>query len=155
MLDDASDENFDARILELCPNASGKFRRTSDRDRRYNCLAWVVGDTSKQWVPGGEPVTTRWPAGAPRELALEAIVASYKLLGFVQCEGVEVIAEVEFVALFVDGDGDVIHAARQLPSGKWTSKIGLWEDIEHDDLESIEGGEYGRVGAVLRRGRMR
>ena len=30
---------------------------------------------------------------------------------------------------------EVTHAARQLPSGKWTSKLGDADDIEHNTLE--------------------
>lgn len=55
------------------------------------------------------------------------------------------------IALMVDGENDVVHAARRLENGHWTSKLGQWEDIEHDDLASIEGGEYGCVAAFLER----
>jgi hypothetical protein len=33
------------------------------------------------------------------------------------------------------------HAARQLPSGRWTSKLVLREDIEHD-LHALSGEAY-------------
>lgn len=39
------------------------------------------------------------------------------------------------------------HAARQLPNGRWTSKCGQAEDIEHD-LRDLEGRLYGK-GCVL------
>jgi len=153
VLADATDANFEERILELCPQAVGKFRKTSPRDRRYNCLAWSVGDTTRPWVPGGDPVTTRWPPGAPRHLDLNSVVASYASLGFERDSEPVLTEGFDRVALFVDHDGDVIHAALQLASGRWTSKMGEWEDIEHDDLAALEGGEYGQVAAVLRRPR--
>lgn len=152
MLAEATDANFEQRILELCPNAAGKFRKTSERTRRYNCYAWALGDDTIQWIPGGDSVTSRWPPGAPRDLAVASVVRAFEQMGFVrEGEGMEAILEAERIALFVDADGDVIHLARRLPSGTWTSKMGTWEDIEHDDLEALVGGEYVRVAAVLRK----
>ena len=43
------------------------------------------------------------------------------------------------------------HAARQLPSGKWTSKLGKAEDIEHDTPQDVAGGTYGEVFQIMRR----
>ena len=37
------------------------------------------------------------------------------------------------------------HAARQLPNGKWSSKLGKAEDIEHDSPDDVAGGVYGEV----------
>lgn len=151
MDEQATDENLLARVLRMCPRAAEKFQPTSPRTKAYNCFAWAVGDATQQWVPGGDPLVTRWPPNAPRQLDLASIVTSFEHLGFSRCEGTEIEPDVERVALFVDLDGDVIHAARQLPDGRWTSKLGVWEDIEHDDLAALEGGDYGQVAAVLKR----
>lgn len=55
--------------------------------------------------------------------------------------------------------GEWSHAARQLPNGKWGSKIGDLEDTIHKTPQALEGIEYGRVGLYmkrrLRRGRLR
>lgn len=56
----------------------------------------------------------------------------------------------EKVALYVDHDGKPTHAARQLPTGRWTSKLGKIEDIEHE-LEGIAGSVYGSVAKILKR----
>ncbi len=58
---------------------------------------------------------------------------------------------IEKVAIFADESGCPKHMARQLPSGKWTSKLGHDEDIEHSDLAVLEGGDYGRVVSILAR----
>jgi hypothetical protein len=42
------------------------------------------------------------------------------------------------------------HAARQLPNGRWSSKLGKLEDIEHA-LDDICGSAYGSVVPVLKR----
>ena len=43
------------------------------------------------------------------------------------------------------------HAARQLPGGKWTSKLGKAEDIEHDTADVVAGGIYGEVVELMKR----
>ncbi len=35
--------------------------------------------------------------------------------------------------------------------GKWSSKLGEAEDIEHDSLDDVAGGVYGEVVEVLKR----
>ena len=44
----------------------------------------------------------------------------------------------------------VKHAARQLTSGRWTSKVGQNIDIEHT-LAGLEGPFYGEVVRILKR----
>jgi hypothetical protein len=56
----------------------------------------------------------------------------------------------EKVALIVDARGVPTHAARQLPTGRWTSNLGAWEDIEHE-LHALEGHAYGIVALLLTR----
>ena len=48
-------------------------------------------------------------------------------------------------------NGRWTHAARLKPDGKWTSKLGIEEDIEHNTLESMEGDLYGFVIQILRK----
>ncbi len=57
----------------------------------------------------------------------------------------------EKLALFVHRD-KVVHVARQLPSGLWTSKLGQSFDIEHP-LAALEGDLYGSVALVFGRPR--
>jgi hypothetical protein len=38
-------------------------------------------------------------------------------------------------------------------NGKWTSKLGNEEDIEHDTPESVAGGLYGDVVLIMKRKR--
>jgi hypothetical protein len=52
--------------------------------------------------------------------------------------------------LFVDAAGMPTHAARQRPSGSWTSKMGNAEEIE-DELRALEGEIYGTVVLILKR----
>ena len=71
-------------------------------------------------------------------------------MGFEDCDSIEHETSFEKVAVFVDSSGKPTHAARQLPSGRWRSKLGSIEDIEHV-LHELEGGAYGSVGLVMKR----
>jgi hypothetical protein len=75
---------------------------------------------------------------------------AYGTLGFEPCDSGEVEEGFEKVAIYTDAGGEPTHAARQLANGRWTSKLGYLEDIEHD-LDAVAGTHYGRVRAFLRR----
>jgi hypothetical protein len=42
-------------------------------------------------------------------------------------------------------------ASRQLPSGRWTSKLDRAEDIEHDPPHDVAGGIYGDIVQIMKR----
>jgi hypothetical protein len=86
----------------------------------------------------------------PRELTRTAFISAFVLLGYVICDAEELEAGFQKIALFADEHGMPTHAARQLPNGRWTSKIGKAEDIEHD-LRDVEGVLYGSVVLVMKR----
>ena len=70
------------------------------------------------------------------------------------CDDVDSEPGFERVAIYAVGNEPNLspqHAARQLPSGRWTSKLGDWEDIEHHELRDVESPDYGRVVHVMRR----
>jgi hypothetical protein len=52
--------------------------------------------------------------------------------------------------LFANAQGVPKHAARQLLTGRWTSKLGKMEDIEHG-LRDLEGTVYGTVVLIMKR----
>src|SRR5205807_1571826 len=74
----------------------------------------------------------------------------YESLGYQACSEATLEAGFEKVAIFGDPMG-YSHAARQLPDGWWTSKIGGMEDIEHATPDALVGDEYGVVVQVMRR----
>jgi len=47
--------------------------------------------------------------------------------------------------------GEWEHAARLLSSGKWTSKLGPDEDIEHDSPQDLAGGAFGLIVRTMKR----
>jgi hypothetical protein len=90
-----------------------------------------------------------WPAGARREETIAAFVEAFQTLGYVLCPDDRLEPGFEKVALYAR-DGAPKHAARQLPNGRWTSKLGELEDVEHT-LDGITGNWYGAVVHVLKR----
>ncbi len=79
-----------------------------------------------------------------------AFVAAFATLGYEPCS--EEVSEPgwEKVALYASDDGISTHAARQIADGRWSSKLGRAQDIEHD-LRALEGADYGKVVQILRR----
>jgi hypothetical protein len=126
------------------------YRVTSPRDGDYNCIAWAAADTQNWWWPSQDVGKEYWPPEVPRERTLDAFVAVFATLGYTVCEGEDPESGYEKIALFSDGNGRPTHAARQLVDGRWTSKLGKAEDIEHG-LRGLEGAVYGSVVFVMKR----
>ena len=128
----------------------GGYRISSPRNTDYNCIAWATNDTHNWWWPGPNIEEEYWPPGVPREVTLAAFQAAFASLGYVVCEGENLEPGFEKIALFADAQGKPKHGARQLDSGRWTSKLGRREDIDHA-LRDLEGEEYGSVVLVMKR----
>jgi hypothetical protein len=128
------------------------YRVTSPPTGDYNCIAWAAGDTSNWWWPINDPSDTPryWPGEVPREETMAAFLAVFAGLGYTVCESEIREIGYEKVALFVSQQRAPTHAARQLPDGLWTSKLGRGEDIEHE-LRALEGDIYGTVVGLLKR----
>jgi len=138
-------------LQEIFPGlARGGYHITSRRDQRYNCIAWAAGETGSWWWPVPNAKEVFWPSGVARLETLPAFRDALARLGYLECDGDELEAGFEKIALFANDQGIPLHAARQLPNGQWTSKLGELEDIEHA-LRDLEGAEYGSVALVLKR----
>ena len=85
------------------------------------------------------------------DYGLAAYVAAFDMLGYEQCADDSLEEGFEKVAIYESLSGYVVHMARQLRSGRWTSKLGGLEDIEHASPAELEGREYGDVVQYMRR----
>jgi hypothetical protein len=133
-------------LLAVFPNlATTEFQITSPPDRQYNCIAWAAGDTSQNWWPG----RSYWPPGIPAEETVDAFILAFQTLGYTPCADGGLEEEYEKVALYALA-GAPKHAARQLPNGKWSSKLGAAVDVEHV-LEGVCGDLYGTVVQFMKR----
>ena len=139
-----------AHLESLFPGLRGSaYEVSSPPDDVYNCIAWAANDKLRWWWP--DMLKKRyWAAGVLRDETLAGFQAAFASLGYAVCDGEGLEAGFEKVALFADADGFPTHAARQLDSGRWTSKLGEIEDIEHA-LRDLEGVEYGSVVLVMKR----
>lgn len=119
---------------------------TSPETPFFNCISWAAGDTTRFWWPhdGGY-----WPQGIPRKRTVEVFVQAFATLGYADSNTTEREPGKQKVALYAK-KARPEHAARQLPSGMWTSKLGQSVDIAHT-LEGLEGKKYGKVVRVLER----
>jgi hypothetical protein len=88
----------------------------------------------------------------PREVTIDAFMLMFATLGFEPCPDADLEPGFDKVALFATDAGVPKHAARQIATGRWTSKLGIFEDIEHD-LRDIEGTVYGSVVLIMKRQR--
>lgn len=138
-------------IRAIFPDLSQDAIETSPQDDAYNCIAWAASDTQRHWWPVDFPTNgVYWPIDPPEE-SVDGFIAAFATLGYEVCADGAVDQSFEKLALYVDAQGVPTHMARQLPSGKWTSKIGrLLEDIEHPTCEELQSG-YGNVRLFLRR----
>jgi hypothetical protein len=136
-------------------NASSEFPRLSAENHRvtspattdYNCVAWSAGDTNHWWQPG-----VYWPtASLPDDFGIGVLEQAFAALGFIDCEvDISLESGTEKVALYGSG-AFYTHAARQMSSGNWTSKLGRDVDIEHATPDAVAGGLYGEVVQVMKR----
>jgi len=120
------------------------FELTSPHDEAYNCIAWAAGDNQNFWWP-----TATWPNGVSRNVTMTSFVSAFKKLGYRVCQDGEPEQGYEKIALYHD-DKQPTHAARLLPNGRWTSKLGRFVDISHS-LEGLNGVEYGEPKVFMRR----
>jgi hypothetical protein len=122
---------------------------TSRKTKRYNCIAWAGDDIERPWWPQTDG--WYWPSGISDQEDIPAFIEAFQLLRYVVCVDGSLEQGFEKVALFAEPDGTPTHAARQLRSGKWTSKLGPNEDIEHEDVRDLRGWRYGDVHSYMKR----
>ena len=125
--------------------------KESPMSEDYNCIAWACELNDRQLWPGSED--QEWPSDLPQEDTPETFIALFEREGYQLCNGPELEDGFLKIAIYTK-DSDATHAARQLGSGRWTSKLGFdGVDIEHDDLENVERPAYGRATIFLRKAR--
>lgn len=129
--------------------ASEGYLITSEPDDCYNCIAYAVGETHRWWTYiTGEGYY--WPEYASRTPFIASLVEVFTGLGYEICPDAGVEDGCEKVVLYRIGDRWT-HAARQLPNGMWSSKMGPDEDISHATPESLDAESYGSVRCIMRR----
>lgn len=124
---------------------------TSPETSDYNCIAWAAGDDKQWWEPDIMYIYY-WPPKAPRLMTLNAYIKAYETIGYVVCQDGKHEDGFIKVALFINTQNIPTHAARLLPNGRWTSKCGHLEDIEHE-LTEVCGPplSYGNIACYMKK----
>ena len=101
-----------------------------------------------------------WPPRVPRDWKVDTLKQIFALHGYSVCADLNLEDGYEKVAFyFNDQEDEISHVSRQLSNGRWISKLGLDEDIEHNTLEALESDPrrfppaYGRIIQIMRRPR--
>lgn len=131
------------------------FEITSPQSGQYNCFAWALSEQSCNLgtvFPDG-----LWPSDIPRYPSKENFIQLFQKNDFNLCANDDSLEEgFEKLVFYVDEHDFPTHVARQLQNGKWTSKLGPAEDIQHDSIKIFEGWYktepyYGKIGFVMKR----
>lgn len=113
----------------------------------YNCVAFANHDTSQWWQPG-RYWPSRGPAGSGNQFELLQLFVDQ---GWVECVDGSLEVGHEKAALYANASGTWTHAARLLTSGRWVSKMGELEVVEHSSPGDLTGDYYGEVFAYVKR----
>lgn len=134
------------KLRRLFPRLFGnEYQLTSKKSRRYNCLAWALGANDVWWDAG---VGGAWPDGVPDDGSVLAAIRFFEHFGYTCAADAELKEGLLKIAIYGDDQG-YTHAARQLANGRWSSKLGKLQDIEHHKLESLFGRRYGTVVQIM------
>lgn len=137
---------MDARYKGHFPNlAAVQQKKTSEVDARYNCIAWAFGDNLRHWWPNKK--RSYWPTNCSGRTTLEAFEDWFNSDGWVETCSIEYEAGAEKVALYTL-NGEPTHAARLLPNGLWTSKLGPDIDLAHS-FNDLDGPTYGNPARIF------
>ena len=145
----------DLELEEDCPGLrDSSYTIKSQRDPKYNCIAFAVGDLTQFWDDLGMPDQTRvkgyyWPPGAPTAGTIAGWVKVFEIHGYTETADRSLELEYEKIAIY-GSDIGAEHVARQKASGIWVSKMGKGVDIEHT-LEGLEGDFPGKVIKIMKR----
>jgi hypothetical protein len=136
----------------LFPNLNPTdFYETSAESPLYNCVAWVLGDITHWWDPSQAKRYFRWLPDLPRNNLVETYISLFERHGFEICADGQLEPGFLKICLYASSPGRFKHVTLQLPDGRWSSKLGEWEDISHANVSCLEGPNYGSVIQYMRR----
>lgn len=137
-------------------NDDKDFILTSPDTPNYNCIAWAYQINDRWMWPAPEASSLDgvyyWPDEVTKTPDVNAFIEAFRLKGYECCDVEEYERGYQKIALYVvPNTTECTHAARQLRNGKWTSKLGQLNDIQHGTPHAIEGEEYGVVYCIMKR----
>ena len=127
--------------------AAAGYEIVGESSAEYNCIAYAAGETDRWWSHA-ENIRCYWPAPAQRTPLIASLVAVFTALGYEPAADDSVETGYIKVALYQQ-NGQWTHAARQMPNGRWRSKLGPGPLIEHDTPSDLAGELYGVVHCIM------
>lgn len=124
--------------------------KTSDKNKNYNCVSWVVG-INDRWlwpIDDGNPYWY-WPADIKEGDYVESFIDLLSNMGFVICFSGIYEESYDKVVVYGDSLGPT-HLAKQLDEKYWSSKLGDDEDVKHE-LKTFDNGGYGEIKCFMKR----
>jgi hypothetical protein len=142
--------NLPPAITKHFPNlTSHNSKPASPANNAYNCIAWAYG-VDDTWFWPDPDYLYYWPDTINRNEDINAFIDLFKSIGYELCENSALEHGCQKIALYTRNDTPT-HAARQLPDGKWTSKLGPNIDIKHDTPDCLNGPAYGKSTVLMKR----
>lgn len=150
---------------KLWPNSRNKpLKIKSPITPKYNCVAYSLNrediwyeSIDNDDIRNGLCVLLQrsiiWPEALSKGILINNYLELYKLNGFEKVNDLDISVEVGYVKIAIYGNTEQVftHVCRQMEDGKWVSKLGSFQDVEHDDLEVLEGSHYGKVMVVMKK----
>lgn len=136
----------DSRLKLKFPNLiHGKnFEFTSLKTDDYNCVAWA-SEIDDEWI--------EYPYDDYQNFddSVHKYINHFLQLGFTKTDKQQHEEGILKIAIYTDQQQNFLHVARSLPNKRWTSKIGDWEDIEHNTLDVLSGEFYGSPQIIMQK----
>ncbi|MGI8654291.1 MAG: DUF7689 domain-containing protein [Pyrinomonadaceae bacterium] len=131
---------------------SGGYSIASSKDKKYNAIAFAVGNPTRNW--NWMPYPTGgyyWPPGITGDDTINTWARVFMVHGYSLCDNGDFENGVEKVVLYCDPDGTPTHVAKQdVTIKKWISKLGKDYDIQHDSFDVLEGYDEHEYGTAVR-----
>jgi hypothetical protein len=124
----------------------GNFILTSLNTDQYNCISWALGITNRR--------TQLYDHLGNGIVDAAEYIKLFNRHGFILTKNRDFEKNKTKIAVYISGDTvnkEFKHVARLLSNSKWTSKLGDWEDIEHDTPEALIGKSYGEEIIIMER----
>jgi hypothetical protein len=130
------------------PNSNNSnLKITSPSDDNYNCISWAYGINNCRMWPNLSGYY--WPSSVPSALNINSFIELFKQIKYEICQNGYLEDKYEKICIYEKNEIPQ-HAARQLPNGNWTSKLGRFQDVEHSEL-ALSNGEYGNISIYMKR----
>lgn len=127
------------------PNLNtNNFTFESLRDEDYNCVAWIH-EIQDEWIQFKD-------VHGSYDISINRYIEYFKEFGYKISENKNLEKGVVKIAIYCDSRANEFkHVARQLPNGKWASKLGDWEDIIHENPDVLFGKLYGNDLIIMQK----